>query len=127
MHMHHILESYVCFIERLLTSRHTRLKFDGYTLDWMDINNGIVQGNPLSMVLYLFYNADLLMTSHKKELKIAYIDDVNFLVEGDNFKEAYKRLNDMMVCEGGGFDWSRDHNSRFELSKLTLVGISCHC
>src|SRR6266481_8294669 len=76
------------------------------------------------MVLYLFYNADLLTTPHKKELKIGYVDDVNFLAEGDDFDEAYARLSDMMLHEGGGFDWSRDHNSRFELSKLMLVGFS---
>src|SRR6266481_2738115 len=127
MRMRRVPESYVLFIERLLTGCHTRLKFDGYTSDWMDVDNGIVQGDPLSMVLYLFYNADLLTTPHKKELKIGYVDDVNFLAEGDDFDEAYARLSDMMLCEGGGFDWSRDHNSCFELSKLTLVGFSRRC
>src|SRR6266481_8319014 len=96
MRMRRVPESYVLFIKRLLTSRHTRLKFNGYMLDWMDVDNGIVQGDPLSMVLYLFYNVDLLMTSHKKELKIAYVDNVSFFAEGDDFNEAYERLNDMM-------------------------------
>src|SRR6266481_6523585 len=115
MRMRRVPESYVLFIERLLTSRRTRLKFDGYTLDWMDVDNGIVQGDPLSMVLYLFYNVDLLTTSHKKELKIGYVNDVNFLVEGDDFDKAYARLSNMMLCEGGGFDWSCNHNLCFEL------------
>ena len=30
----------------------------------------------------------------------------------------------MMTCDGGGLDWSRNHNSKFEMSKLTLVGFS---
>src|SRR6266481_5586537 len=127
MRMWRVPESYILFIEQLLTGHHTRLKFDRYTSDWMDVDNGIVQGDPLSMVLYLFYNVDLLTTLHKKELKIGYIDDVNFLVEGDDFDKAYARLSDMMSREGGGFDWSRDHNLRFELSKLTLVGFSRRC
>ena len=27
---------------------------------WFDLDNRIVQGDPLSMLLYLFYNADML-------------------------------------------------------------------
>ena len=30
----------------------------------------------------------------------------------------------MMMHDGGGLDWSRNHNSKFEMSKLTLVGFS---
>jgi hypothetical protein len=44
----------------MLTGCKTRLKFDDYTSEWFDINNGIGQGDPLSMIVYLFYNADLL-------------------------------------------------------------------
>ncbi len=76
------------------------------------------------MILYLFYNADLLEDVKKKEIKIAYVDDVNFFAEGANFEEVYERLNDMMTRDGGGQAWSREHNSRFEMSKLTLVGFS---
>jgi len=54
------------------------------------------------MVLYLFYNADLLEDVKKKEMKIAYVDDVNFFAEGTNFEEVYKRLSNMMTCDGGG-------------------------
>ena len=53
-------EPYVHFIERMLTNWHTRLRFNGFTSDWVNIDNGIVQGDPLSMLIYLFYNADLI-------------------------------------------------------------------
>jgi len=55
-----IPEVYVAFVRNLLTGRRTRLKFNDYTLDWFGLDNGIGQGDPLSMVLYLYYNADLL-------------------------------------------------------------------
>src|SRR6266481_4665135 len=48
MRMRRVPESYVLFIEQLLTGCCTRLKFDRYTLDWMDVDNSIVQGDPLS-------------------------------------------------------------------------------
>ena len=124
MHMRQVLEEYVCFIGHLLTDWRTRLKFDGFTLDWIDIDNGIVQGDPLSMVLYLFYNADLLMDMGKMETKVGYVDNVNFFVEGPTFEAAYAMLNNMMTCEGGSQEWSRNHNSKFKMLKLTLVGFS---
>ena len=65
------------FIEQMLTNWRTRLKFDGFTSDWVGVNNGIVQGDPLSMILYLFYNADLIDGAKKGEAKIAYVDDAN--------------------------------------------------
>jgi hypothetical protein len=44
----------------MLTGRSTSLKYDGYTLEPITIDNSIGQGDPLLMVLYQFYNADLL-------------------------------------------------------------------
>jgi len=100
LHMGRVPERYVSFIAQILTDRHTRLKFDGHISDWMEVNNGIMQGDPLSMILYLFYNADLIDGARKGELKIAYVDDVNYYAEGANFEEAYATLNDMMLRDG---------------------------
>ena len=60
MKKRHVPAAYVAFLSNLLTGRRTHLKFDDYTSDWFDLDNGIGQGDPLSMLLYLFYNADLL-------------------------------------------------------------------
>ena len=57
-------------------------------------------------------------------MKVGYVDDVNFFAEGPTFNNAYAVLGNMMMCDGGGLDWSRNHNSKFEMSKLTLVGFS---
>ena len=124
MCMCRVPEEYVLFVHWLLTNRHTWLKFDGFTSDWIDVDNGIVQGPPLSMILYLFYNADLLEDMGKMEMKVGYMDDVNFFAEGRTFDAAYAKLSDMMTQDGGGQDWSKLHNSKFEMSKLTLVGFS---
>ena len=88
------------------------------------IDNGIVQGDPLSMILYLFYNADLLENAGKSEVKVGYVDDINFYVEGNMFEDAYARIWDMMTRANGGKDWSTSHNLRYELSKLKLVRFS---
>jgi hypothetical protein len=48
------------FVEWMLADRRTKLCFDDHLSDLVKINNGIGQGDPLSMILYLFYNTDLL-------------------------------------------------------------------
>lgn len=52
--------SYVRLIDRMLTGRSTLLKFNDYISDPIDIINGTTQGCPLSMLIYAFYNADLI-------------------------------------------------------------------
>ena len=73
MRMCHVPEEYVLFVHWLLTNRRTWLKFDGFTSDWIDVDNSIVQGDPLFMILYLFYNADLLEDVGKMETKVGYV------------------------------------------------------
>ena len=120
-------EPYMRFIECMLTNRHTRLRFDRFTSDWVAIDNGIVQGDPLSMLLYLFYNADLITAPKKEEAIITYVDDTSYYAEGIDFWEVYDKLCNMMKRAQGGYDWSTSHNSRFEPSQMALVGFSHRC
>ena len=124
MHTRQVPKPYVSFIEQMLTNRCTRLKFDSFTSDWIDIDNGIVQGDPLLMLLYPFYNADLIALPNKDEVMIAYVDDACYYVEGSDFGKTHDKLPDMMCREQGGFKWSELHNSHFEPSKMALVGFS---
>ena len=101
--MRQLLEPYVKFIEWMLTNRRTRLKFDGFTSSWVNVDNSIVQGDPLSMLLYLFYNADLIATPEKEEAMIAYVDNACYYAEGSNFREAYHKLRNMMYREQGRY------------------------
>jgi hypothetical protein len=121
-----ILESLVLFTERVLTDRKTRLIFDGHTSSWMPITNGIGQGDPLSMVIYIIYNADLINVSqgHPNELTLAFVDDTAFIAIGNSIKETHDMLQDMLERAGGGFDWSRDHNSKFETNKFALIDLT---
>ena len=48
MRMCRVPKEYVLFMDCLLTNQCTWLKFDGYTSDWINVDNGIVQGDPLS-------------------------------------------------------------------------------
>jgi hypothetical protein len=116
---------YVGFVEKMLTDRCTTLKYDGPTSEPIEIDNGIGQGDPLSMVLYQFYNADLLdIPSRKNEDALAYMDDTILVATMETFTEAHMMLADMMTREGGASEWSRTHNSPLEYTKLALINFA---
>ena len=106
----------------MLNGRSTTLRYDGHMSEPLKLNNGIRQGNPLSMVLYQFYNADLLDTPRdKSEDALAYVDNTIMVAAVENFTQVHKKLADMMYREGGVTEWSKTHNSPLEYTKLALI------
>jgi hypothetical protein len=117
-----IPSKYVGFIERMLTNRSTTLKYDSHASEPIRLDNGIGQGDPLSMVLYQYYNAVLLdIPRGKNEDALAYVDDTNMLATAETFNKVHTKLADMMGREGGVSEWSKDHNSPLEYLKLALI------
>ena len=116
----------VRFISQLLSNRRTKMQFDNYVLEIIEINNGIGQGDPLLMLLYIIYNADLLELPDNEltEDAIGYVDDIALLAIGNDFEETTNRLKTMMAKEDGGLQWSRDHNSKFEVSKSAVLHLT---
>ncbi|KIJ04285.1 hypothetical protein PAXINDRAFT_22768, partial [Paxillus involutus ATCC 200175] len=73
-----------------LRGRRTKLSFDSYLSDWIPITNGIGQGDPLSMILYIIYNSDLVeiaKTIKGRERTLAFVDDAALIAVGDTFQE----------------------------------------
>ena len=90
---------YTDFISSMLTNRRNHLKFNDYKLDWFTLDNGIVQGDPLSMLLYLYYNAGMLdVPSSNREDFLGYVDDIA-LTSVTHIR--YYSLQDMINREGG--------------------------
>jgi hypothetical protein len=86
------------FTAIMLMNRETKLRFDDYTSEVITINNGIGQGDPLSMGLYQFYKADLLnIPSELGQLAIAYVDNTILYASGNTFEETHKILAKMMT------------------------------
>lgn len=42
------------------------------------------------------------------------------------FEGTHEILSDMMLRNGGTMEWEKEHNSRFELTKLALIDF-LHC
>ena len=116
----------VRYVGLLLTGRKTRLKFDDYVSEVTNITNGIGQGDPISMLLYICYNADLLDLPDNPvaEDAIGYVDDIALVATGSDFRETTRRLKSMMTKDDGGLRWSISHNSRFEVTKSAVIHFS---
>ena len=86
----------------MLEKRDTILRFDDYTSEPIQLDNGIGQGDPLSMALYQYYNADILeIPNSPQELAEAYVDDAILTATAKTFEEAHTMLADMMNRPGG--------------------------
>jgi hypothetical protein len=116
--------AYVKFIERLLKGRKTKLKFDNFISELINITNGIGQGNPISMLLYILYNMDLLEALRCLDKDaVGYMDNALVIATAKTLKGMTRMLKTFMEKRGRGFDWAHDHNSNFEISKVTVM----HC
>jgi len=119
---------YTSFVHNMLRERFTTLKFDRYVSDCIPIDNGIGQGDPLSMVLYQYYNTDLLdIPKCAEEDTVAYMDDTFMLVSGKDFQSAHCKLAAMMGRAGGVKEWSKTHSSPLKYSKLALINFAHRC
>ena len=77
------------------------------------------------MIVYLFYNADILdIPKAHGELAVAFVDHTALFAEGSTFADTHTKLRNMMNRHGGAFEWSAAHNSRFEISKFALIDFS---
>jgi hypothetical protein len=74
------------------------------------------------MILYLFYSANFYdIKTDKKDGKLGYVDDKLIIAEGTTLEENVERIKDFMEREGGAFTWAKNHSSKFELKKLSLI------
>jgi hypothetical protein len=120
-------EKLINFAGLMLENRCTTLCFDDHTSEAITLDNGIRQGDPLSMALYQYYNTDILeIPSSPQESVEAYVDNVILTASAKTFEEAHIMLADMMMRTRGMIEWSKSHNSSIEYSKLALINFSHH-
>jgi ribonuclease HI len=116
----------VDLVRGMLTNRRTKLSFDDYESDWIELNNGIGQGDPLSMILYLYYSADLIEIAKTRsrgatEGAEGWVDDTMIWAEEKTPERGAARLANMVVKTGGALDWSLIHNSKFDVPKSAYM------
>lgn len=78
----------------------------------------IPQGSPISPILYLIYNADLVDISGNRVTSNGWVDNVYFMAKGDSERETIKKLKS--VCQKAD-QWATRHASVFDPKKYALV------
>lgn len=77
------LGALVPWISAFLTGRSTRIRMAEGVLEAIPTTTGIPQESPLSLILYLFYNADLIEDcSRDGVVASGWVDDVSLITEG---------------------------------------------
>ena len=110
----------VQWVGSFLTNRHTIVKTAEHTTSKLSIDLGLPRGSPLSLILYLFYNADLLDDSIKKGVAAqGFIDDITLIVTGKSIRGNNQKLANAhnSVCES----WRIKHGSKFSIPKYQLI------
>lgn len=85
---------------------------------------GISQGSPLSPILYLFYNADMLeelTTANEKALVLGYVDDICILTWSKTVRENYALLRRIHARAEA---WEATHASKFSPAKYGLINMT---
>jgi len=111
-------EFIVNWVESFLAERSTKLRFNGIDSEKIAVNAGVPQGSPISPILYLFYNADLLDIPSIRGLSLGFIDDIAYGVQGESGRENAKELEAMLKKAD---KWREKHGARFETSKYVLI------
>ncbi|KAH7563672.1 hypothetical protein BM1_00719 [Bipolaris maydis] len=113
-------ERIVRWIASFLRDRHTCILVDGYKSKDYEINTGIPQGSPLSPILYLFYNADLIEQCNEQTdaMSVGYIDDVAILAWGKTTERTCEVLGTVLEKAQ---QWASTHASIFAPDKFQLT------
>jgi ribonuclease HI len=109
----------VHLIGSFLSNRSTTLKLQEYTAPSVPIDTGEPQGSPLSPILYLFYNADLIEDCRTENTEaVGYIDDASILAVGPSAANNCKTLK---AIHRKAEKWAQQHGSQFAPKKYELV------
>ena len=113
-------ERTVRWIASFLEDRSTVISFDTFRSEAYKTTTGIPQGSPLSLILYLFYNADLVEICNQEPNTVApgYVDDVAILRWGSSIEETCNGLTETMQKANA---WAKRHASVFAPSKFQLT------
>ncbi len=109
------------FVKNFLKDWRITITIDDYTLMKCNVNVDILQNSSLSLILYLFYNANLLKACDDIKLKTNFtnfMNDINILIYKEFMKCNCKVLSEIYdKCK----QWSKMHDIKFLITKYKLI------
>ncbi|EED13497.1 reverse transcriptase, putative [Talaromyces stipitatus ATCC 10500] len=115
------LGHFVPWVAAFLTGRSTRIKIPKGMSGTISTPTGIPQGSPISPILYLIYNSDLIEDCADEADHVStsgWVDDVGMMAAGHSENETITKLQ----CASATADqWALRHASIFDKKKYQLI------
>ncbi len=109
------------FVKNLLKDQRIMITIDDYMMMKCSVNINISQDSLLSLILYLFYNANLLKACDNIKLKTNFtnfVNDINILIYKEFTKCNCRVFNEIYDrCE----QWLKIHDIKFLMTKHELI------
>lgn len=119
---HECPEYLVQLIKSFLTNRPTNIRLDNFLSHQFQVEDGLPQGSPLSVILYLLYNTSLLIKNpispSSQKISIGFINDVTHLIAN---REVDMNVTDLESEGRRSLRWGKTHGAIFDKRKAQLM------
>jgi len=115
------LTGWVC---SFLRGRQTSLVLGEHRSEPFAVATGIPQGSPISPILFLFFNMELVELCTRSALNVAgigFVDDVNILAYGTSTEDNCRTLSRI---HDGCLAWAKRHGASFAPHKYELMHLT---
>lgn len=111
-------------VHSFCSNRRASVMVNGTESETMDIAHaGLPQGSPLSPILFLFYNADLVAGKHSSAVgRMAFVDDLTVWVSSPTTRRNINRLKGDIIPMVE--QWCKTSGATFEPDKTQLIHFS---
>ena len=101
------------------TRQKPQLQFNGTISERISTPAEVPHGSPLSPLLYMFYNAELLdIAAQHRATGLGFIDNIVYGIQGNTDKENARKLKCIL---NEAEQWRKKHGAQLETSKYILV------
>jgi hypothetical protein len=121
MQVAHLDENLVEWVDNFMSDRLVEIMIAGDAGEAIATNTGLLQGSPVSPILFLIYIVDLatlVETRVPNTIGLLFVDDVTWVMDGTTEAEVTMKL---MRCTSACLSWVASNAVRFEADKTEAI------